>query len=138
MRGDEKQQPDVQLHQPGTASARRAPVASDPPDGGSGLGRSVVALCRAVRSPGTAFDSSGATAAGPAVTGAVRDTQRAATDGTDRFQPAVPVGCGAGDGGSGLGCDGVQQEPRPPAGGRGVATLAAGGGGTGASAELAE
>ena len=39
-----------------------------------------------------------ATVVGLAVAGAVLATQRAATDGADRFQLAVPLVCGAGDG----------------------------------------
>jgi hypothetical protein len=108
---------DVQLHLAGEAGAEGSPAAADPGDGGSGSGRALAAVRDALRPDGPAVDRPREAAAGPAAAGALHGPQRAAADGAAGLQPAVPLVRGAERRRSGLGPDGLHQEPGSAVGG---------------------
>ena len=85
---------------------------------------------------GPAVDCAGEAVAGAVAADAVLDSQRAAADGRDRLQHAVPLVRRAEHGRRGVGCDRVHQESRPAAGGRSGQGVFGAGGGAGAGARL--
>ena len=100
------------------------------------LSQLVATVRQHVRQRGPAVDCAGEVVASAVAADAVLDPQRAAADGTDRLQPAVPLVRGPERGRRGLGRDHVHQEPRPVAGGRRGQRVSGAGGGAGAGKEV--
>src|SRR5713226_3142373 len=88
----------IQLHFGGEAGTARPSLTRDPAYDGRGAARVVEKIGWALCDDGTTVDTAGAVAAGVVVAGAVFGAQRAAADGTDGLQPAVPLVCGLADG----------------------------------------
>jgi hypothetical protein len=135
MRGEDRQQQEMFLYAtledlvpPGS------PAAAHPGDGRSRARGPRRPLGRDLRRRRAAVDRARAAAAGAAADAAGLDPQRADAGGAAALQPAVPVVRGAGHERRGVARDGVHQEPRPAAGGRGGAGVLRRGGAAGAAA----
>src|SRR5450755_2791301 len=83
-------------------------------------------------SVGRPSNRAGEVVAGAVAADALPHPQRALADGGDGLQPVVPLVRGAERGRRGVGREGVQQEPRPPAGGGCSQAVLGAGGGAGA------
>src|SRR5260370_20074043 len=127
----------VQLHTAGEASAAGSSLAAGARDDGSGVAGAVGLVRFVICADRETVDSAGATAAGADFAGAVPHPQRAAVDGSDRRQLALSLVCGSEAGRSGVGCDGVHQEPRPAAAGRSLAEVFRAGAGAGRGCRVA-
>ena len=88
----------VQLCECGAADCERSSVAADSGDDRCGVGGVIGGVRSIICGGRTSVDCTGETVAGAAVTGAVLAAERAAVDGRDELQPAVPMVCGIGNG----------------------------------------
>src|ERR1700733_15244653 len=98
---------DVQLYVARDAGAEGPSAACDPVHGGRGTFPVVATDRHHVRERWPAIDSAREVVAGAVAADAVLDPQRAATDGKDRLQRAVPLVCGTELGRRSLGRDHV-------------------------------
>src|SRR6202167_6175517 len=100
--------------------------------GGQNPEATVAAVQQDVRESGAPVDTAGAVVAGATVAAVVFGAERAAVDGRDGLQHFVPVVCGTEFGRSGVGRDGLHEEPRPVAGGGSGEGISGAGGGASA------
>ena len=108
----------VQLCAARGARSCGASAAGDPSADGRDAGHAGRTFRCALFAAGATVDPAGASVARDAAAGAFLRSVGTDAHGADRLQPAVPLVRGAADGRAGLASDGVQQEPRPIAGGR--------------------
>src|SRR5215212_4249174 len=101
----------VQLSEPRGDGAEGSPAAGDPAAGERGAGATVTRLRAALCPNGPGLDRTGEVAAGVAPAGLLLGALGAATDGATDLQYAVPLVCRSVHGRTGLGRDGVHQEP---------------------------
>src|SRR5690242_58843 len=101
----------VQLSEPRGDGAEGSPAARHPAAGKRGAGPTVTGLRAALCLDGPSFDRAGKVAAGVAPAGVLLGALGAATDGATDLQYAVPLVCWSVDGRTGLGRDGIHQEP---------------------------
>src|SRR4051795_13056758 len=101
------------LRGPGGDGAAGSSAAPDPPAGERGAGASVARVRSDLLVDRTALDPARAVAAGPAAAGVLHGPLGAAVGGAIELQHPVSVVPRPVDRGTGLGRDGVHQEPRP-------------------------
>src|SRR5712692_3551831 len=98
MRGNEDFQDEAFSYISAEKGAAGSSLTRDPAHDGRGAARVVEKVGWFVCGDRTTVDTTGAVAARVVVTGAVFGAERAAADGTDGLQPAVPLVCGFADG----------------------------------------
>src|SRR5215211_5298368 len=101
----------VQLSEPGGDGAEGSPAAGHPAAGERGASAAVTRLRAALCPDGPDLDRAGKVAAGVAPAGVLLGALGAAIDGAADLQYAVPLVCRPVHGRTGLGRDGVHQEP---------------------------